>query len=127
QAAYGISGDQTKDPQLNAQWKKGDYPYPARPRDMWELGVNRGHSFISGDVETSMLSAFGAGLHLRKAINYVFSVRLGVSYLTGRGLDARPQDMSAIRREKTFQQNNIGSQLAGVTQLHRNYKTNIWG
>ncbi len=127
QSAYGISDDQTKDPQLNAQWKKGDYPYPARPRDMWELGVNLGHSFISGDVETSMLSGFGAGLHLRKAINYVFSVRLGVSYLTGRGLDARPQDMSAIRREKTFQQNNIGRQLAGVTQLHRNYKTNIWG
>ena len=117
----------TESSELTAQWEKGDYPYPPKPKDMWELGVNLGHSFISGDVESSMLSGFGAGLHLRKAINYVFSVRVGVSYLTARGLDARGQDMSAIRKEKTFRQNNLGGRLADVSIFHRNYKTSIFG
>ena len=113
--------------QVNAQWENGDYTFPPRPKDMWELGVNLGHSFVSGDVETSMLSGFGAGLHVRKAVNYLFSVRVGVSYLTARGLDARPTEMSTLRREKIFQQNNLGGRFGDVNTFHRNYKTNIFG
>ncbi|HLT94729.1 MAG TPA: OmpA family protein [Membranihabitans sp.] len=112
---------------ITTQWNNGDFPYPPRPKDMWELGVDLGHSFVSGDVETNLLSGFGAGLHLRKSINYVLSLRLGVSYLTAQGLDARPQDMSAIRREKIFRQNNLGGRFGNISQLHKNYKTNIWG
>lgn len=113
--------------QVNTQWENGDYTFPPRPKDMWELGVNLGHSFVSGDVETSMLSGFGAGLHVRKAVNYLFSVRVGVSYLTARGLDARPTEMSTLRREKIFQQNNLGGRFGDVNTFHRNYKTNIFG
>lgn len=113
--------------QVNTQWENGDFTFPPRPKDMWELGVNLGHSFVSGDVETSMLSGFGAGLHVRKAVNYLFSVRVGVSYLTARGLDARPTEMSTLRREKIFQQNNLGGRFGDVNTFHRNYKTNIFG
>lgn len=124
--AIGVDDDQPGQ-SINNQWNNGDFPYPPRPKDMWELGIDLGHSFVSGDVETSMLAGFGGGIHVRKAINYVFSLRLGVSYLTARGLDARAQDMSAIRREKIFQQNNLAGRFGDVTRLHRNYKTSIWG
>lgn len=123
----GLEDGRTVDPDQNAQWKKGDYPYSARPKDMWELGLNLGHSFISGDVESELPSGFGAGLHIRKAINYVFSVRAGVSYYTARGLDPRPTGLGTLRQEKTFRQNNLGSRLGDVRSVHRNYKTKIWG
>jgi len=123
----GISDSRTVVQDQNAQWKKGDYPYPARPKDMWELGVNLGHSFISGDVETELPGGFGVGLHLRKAINYVFSVRASVNYYTGRGLDARPTGIGTLRQEKTFRQANLGSRFGDVNIVHRNYKTKIWG
>lgn len=124
---YGLADNRTVDPEQNARWKEGDYPYPARPRDMWELGVNIGHSFISGDVETEIPSSFGAGLHIRKAINYIFSVRAGVNYYTARGLDARPTSVSTFQQEKSYRQNNLGTRLGDINTFHRNYKTKIWG
>lgn len=123
----GLEDNRTVDPDQNAQWKAGDYPYPARPKDMWELGVNLGHSFVSGDVETLLPAGFGAGLHVRRAINYIFSVRGGVNYYTARGLDARPTGMSTLRREKIFTQNNLRGRFGDVSAVHRNYKTKIWG
>ncbi|MBY5957882.1 OmpA family protein [Membranicola marinus] len=124
---YGFADNQTKNPEINAQWKKGDYPYPARPKDMWELGVNIGHSFVSGDVETELPASLGVGIHVRKAVNYLFSVRAGINYYSARGLDARPTSLSVFKREKTYSQNNLGARLGDVRTIHRNYKTKIWG
>src|SRR5690625_7068585 len=31
-----IDSEKTVDAEQNDQWKSGDNPYPARPRDMWE-------------------------------------------------------------------------------------------
>ena len=50
----------------------------AKPKDMWEIGINVGHSILTGDVDWK--SDFGAGLHLRKALDYTFSLRLDGSY-----------------------------------------------
>src|SRR5690625_6172887 len=56
-----IDSEKTVDAEQNDQWKSGDNPYPARPRDMWELGVNIGHPMISGRSEehTSELQSRG--------------------------------------------------------------------
>lgn len=54
--------------------------YPERPKDMWELGVNFGHSMVSGDVYPSLPAGFGVGLHVRKALNYTMSLRAGYTF-----------------------------------------------
>jgi len=50
----------------------------SKPKNMWEIGLNVGHDFVTGDVDWD--SGFGVGLHARKALDYVFSVRLDASY-----------------------------------------------
>jgi len=50
----------------------------SKPKNMWEIGLNVGHDIITGDVDWK--SGFGVGLHARKALDYVFSVRLDASY-----------------------------------------------
>src|SRR5690625_7340546 len=74
------------------------YP-PRRSSDLWELGVNIGHPMISGDVEPLIPSGFGAGLHLRKSLNYFFSLKLTGNYFSTKGLDARPQRLSSLVNE----------------------------
>jgi len=50
----------------------------SKPKNMWEIGLNVGHDIITGDVDWK--SGFGVGLHARKALDYVFSVRLDATY-----------------------------------------------
>ncbi|NNE30621.1 MAG: hypothetical protein HKN16_13360, partial [Saprospiraceae bacterium] len=50
----------------------------AKPKNMWELGIHVGHSILTGDVDWD--SDFGVGLHLRKALDYTFSVRFDGTY-----------------------------------------------
>src|SRR6195952_2394851 len=61
-------------PQHN-EFLNNAYPFPAKPRNEWELGIKGGLSTVSGDVRTN-LPTFGAGIHVRKALGYVFSLRL---------------------------------------------------
>ncbi len=48
------------------------------PADQWELGLNLGVPFVSGDLDSKL--GFGGGLHVRKALDHVFSLRLGALY-----------------------------------------------
>ena len=50
----------------------------SKPKNMWEIGLNVGHDIVTGDVDWN--SGFGVGLHARKALDYVFSVRLDATY-----------------------------------------------
>ncbi|MDX1406512.1 MAG: hypothetical protein R3330_00215, partial [Saprospiraceae bacterium] len=123
-----IEDDMTVDAEQHAQWKTGQEKYPAKPRSMWELGVNVGHAFISGDVEASGLSGFGVGLTFRKAINYVLSIRFGGQYTLSKGYDARSTRFSTFQNERTYQQATNQSALAAYDGgvIHRNYKTGIF-
>lgn len=44
-----------------------------KPKDMWELGASGGYLFVSGEIDPE--PGFAYGLHLRKALDYVFWVR----------------------------------------------------
>ena len=44
------------------------------PKHMWEFGFHGGFAFNSGDYDPS--AGWGAGLHLRRAIDHIFSIRL---------------------------------------------------
>jgi hypothetical protein len=77
-----INDEMTSDAEQNKQWRLGQSKYPAKPKHMWELGINAGHAFISGDIESVAPSGFGVGLTVRRAINYMLSIRVGGQYTT---------------------------------------------
>jgi OOP family OmpA-OmpF porin len=60
-----------------------DFPYPPKPRNMWELGLGAGVSYIAGDVRGHV--GFGGTITLRKAIDHTFSVRAGLTGLLNSG------------------------------------------
>jgi len=67
--------------------------FPAKPRNMWELGIGGGLYNISGDVPSLMLwnkGGFGFSAHVRKALGYVGSLRLDYNYGVGKGLNYQP-------------------------------------
>lgn len=86
----GISDEMTIDPEQNKNWRMGQYKYSAKPKNAWEVGVHLGHFFIDGDVDRKFPAGFGVGLHLRKAIHYVFSIRGDLFYGQAKGLDPQP-------------------------------------
>jgi outer membrane protein OmpA-like peptidoglycan-associated protein len=84
-----IKDEMTKDPEQNQKWKMGEYSYSAKPKNAWELGVHIGSFFIDGDVDEKIPN-LGFGLHLRKAIHYVFSLRADFFYGQAKGLESQP-------------------------------------
>lgn len=65
------------------------YAFPAKPRNMWEIGVKGGMYNVSGDVPSLLLwqkGGYGLGVHIRKAWGYTFSTRLEYTYGIAKGL-----------------------------------------
>jgi outer membrane protein OmpA-like peptidoglycan-associated protein len=83
----GISDDMTINAEQNKNWRMGQTAYSAKPKNAWELGVHAGHFLIDGDVDRRLPAGYGVGLHLRKAIHYVFSLRADFMYGQAKGLD----------------------------------------
>ena len=54
-----------------------------KPRNMWEVGLNGGYFFYSGDVTTK--GGYAAGVHFRKALDHAFSIRADVLYGSTKG------------------------------------------
>lgn len=74
-------------------FKEMKYLYPARPSDQWEIGVNLGYAFISGDVNpdySRVWQNWGAGLTIRKSIGHTFSMRLQYQFAWMTGLNFEP-------------------------------------
>ena len=72
--------------------------FPSKPRDQWQFGVFVGYPYVDGDCPTAFHGAgkglesysYGFGVHLRKAMGYVFSVRTSFAYYNMLGLDYQP-------------------------------------
>lgn len=73
----------------HSEFLQNTYPFPAKPRNQWEIGISVGNVAISGDVSTRFPN-FGWGAHVRKAMGYVFSARLAYSGGIARGLNWNP-------------------------------------
>ncbi len=73
----------------HSEFLQNQYPFPAKPRNQWEVGLSVGNVFISGDVNTRMPN-WGWGAHVRKAMGYVFSARLAYSGGIARGMNWNP-------------------------------------
>src|SRR5580704_10098577 len=62
------------------------YPFPAKPRNEWEIGVNGGYTYGWTSV-ANWGPTGGFGLHVRKALGYVFSIRAEYDWIRLRGLN----------------------------------------
>jgi OmpA-OmpF porin, OOP family len=71
------------------EWRNNskDQNFPARPRDMWQLGVTGGLFVLNGDAPA--VPGYNFGLSIRKALGYVLSLRGSVVYGQTKGLDYR--------------------------------------
>src|SRR5688500_17684087 len=123
-----ITDEMTVDPEQNAAWRTGQSVYSAKPKNMWELGIHGGHAFVSGDVEAPFPAGYGFGLHIRKAINYTFSIRAEAMYQSSKGYDARAS--SILSAERLYGQNiesspGLAAYSVDGAIYHRNYKANI--
>jgi hypothetical protein len=83
------------------QYLNHQYAFPAKPRNMWELGINTGLVNMFSDVPSKgpwnapkFLNAMGFGATLRKAIGYATSVRLEYNYQNASGYDYRGRPAS---------------------------------
>ncbi|MBD0331598.1 MAG: OmpA family protein [Chitinophagaceae bacterium] len=72
----------------HTEFMNGTYNFPAKPRNMWEVGIKAGMFTPSTDVAALITPGFGA--HIRKAFGYVFSARLEYVYGIGKGLNWLP-------------------------------------
>ena len=58
----------------HTEFMANNQAFPAKPRNMWEVGIKGGLFNISGDVRSRLFTP-GVGIHVRKALGYVFSLR----------------------------------------------------
>ena len=75
-----------------AQQDASNLKINAQPKDQWEVGIHAGHTLLAADVDWS--SSFGAGLHVRKSLDYIFSLRLDAGYYSMSGME---EDASSTR------------------------------
>jgi len=71
------------------------YAFPAKPKDQWELGLNIGSAFISGNVKPyvtgpGVFENVGGGFTVRKALGYFFSLRGGYNFMMMTGRNWQP-------------------------------------
>src|ERR1700741_370255 len=92
QVKIGTTYDSSQIPnrrmQQHTEFLSGQYNFPAKPRNQWEIGIKAGLFQVSGDFPAKFLSP-GFGLHVRKAFGYVFSMRLEYIYGIARGYHFR--------------------------------------
>ncbi len=66
------------------EFMNNTYDFPAKPRNEFEVGVSGGMFSISGDV-SAKIPTIGGAIHIRKALGYVFSLRLQYLYGVAKG------------------------------------------
>ena len=84
-------------PQYNA-FIHNQFPYPAKPRDQFEIGLDFGYANMFSDLDTRYgdfggheAISFGGGIHVRKSLSPTWSVRLAYSGSYTYGQDWRPR------------------------------------
>jgi outer membrane protein OmpA-like peptidoglycan-associated protein len=106
-----------RQPQHN-EFLNNAYPFPAMPRNQWEVGIKAGTFTIFGDVP-AIFPTFGFGAHVRKAFGYVFSLRAEFMYGIGKGLNWKARTAGFSQAEAAAGYTNANS----PNGIFDNYKT----
>lgn len=89
-----------KDQAKHAEWKEGKSQFPGRPRDWWQIGIGGGSFLVSGDVKPAF--GWGASVHVRKSIGYVFSLKAEYMFGQASGLNYAPSYYKAFPNVDPF-------------------------
>src|SRR5687767_12698696 len=107
----------------HTEFMANNYAFPAKPRNQWEVGLKVGAFCVAGDVR-SVFPGFGAGVHVRKALGYIFSLRGGVGMGITKGLN--------YTRSSGFKRNPAWAPYIDNTtglpsqEVFYNYKANVY-
>jgi outer membrane protein OmpA-like peptidoglycan-associated protein len=105
----------------HTEFMANNYPFPAKPRNQWEIGLQGGAFSIAGDVR-SRFPGLGAALHVRKALGYVFSLRGQLGFGTTKGLNFQP----SYNWTRNSAWNSTAAGYAVGSPVFYNYKTNVY-
>jgi len=72
------------------QFRNNAYPYPAKPRDMWQIGLTGSVLIPQFDVPNDPLPGFAGGIYVRKSLGYTVSIKLAAQYAQAKGTEYRP-------------------------------------
>ena len=101
----------------HTEFMANNQAFPAKPRNQWEIGVKGGLFNVSGDVRSRLFTP-GVGIHVRKALGYVFSLRGEYTMGWAKGLNFSPS--RSYTKNRAWQFYNPQTQ-----PVYYNYKTNI--
>lgn len=110
-----------------SEFMNNQYPYPAKPRSMWELGFAGGNNMVIGDIKPK--ADVGGAITLRKAISHTFSLRGGWFGGYSQGYPNKPAYQVGVR---SFQNWKHSIALELITSLNPNShyrgnpKTNVY-
>ena len=116
-------------PQQNEFWNN-TYNFPAKPRNMVEVGVSVGALTISSDVP-AQFPTLGFSAHIRKAFGYIFSMRLQYVNGTAKGLNWQPasnfqfNDPWLIAGYIPLKRDDQGNLNADAENIFYNYKAHV--
>ncbi len=116
-------------PQHN-EFLNNQYPYPAKPRSQWELGLGLGTGNVIGDVAGKL--GFGGSITLRKALSNVFSIRggyegiLASSSLKGTPPAARPIGSRGYKNQTHMLGIDVIASLNSISHYRGNPKADIY-
>ena len=116
--------------QQNEFWNNS-YAFPAKPRNMWEIGVSGGIFDVAGDVSARPFTFPSFAVHVRKAFGYVFSLRLQYLDAQGKGLNWKASDNYAKNTPWAAAgysapvRTAAGPIVGGSDLVYYNYKTHV--
>ncbi len=111
-----------RDTDQHGKWKKNDYSFPGKPRNMWQVGVHGGYYWVRGDVASQF--GYGFGASVRKALGYSTSLRLNYQFGNAKGLNynantVRPDPTNSAYHRALF---DLGyGQTGNSNQFYSNY------
>jgi outer membrane protein OmpA-like peptidoglycan-associated protein len=105
----------------HTEFMNGTYNYPAKPKNMWEIGIKAGSFTVNGDVDGKFFSP-GFGVHIRKAFGYLFSARLEYVYGIAKGLSWQGSSATSYGQGGT---GNPWQRLGYTGTVYNNYKSKV--
>ena len=100
------------------EFVNNQYIFPSKPRSQWEVGLKVGTPNVGGDVQANF-PTFGFGVHARKALGYIVSLRAEYFNGTATGLSYKPNNNYAYNTAWTSTGYNK------TEMVYYNYKTKI--
>lgn len=108
------------------KWLKGEYKFPAKERNMWQVALTTGALYLGSDINSEW--GYGFGLEVRKALGYTVSARLRYTGGDAYGLNWTPDAWIAYNPAVNGVNNpatDYYDDINGRGYVYLNHKTRI--